>query len=822
MRSSSKTQHLRLNRVLLLDSGEKLDFSVFVTTDGFEIPFQVTQSTRITLHFVSPYEYTFGFIANLGKSQTAMVPNEQLLVNWKPYFERTHGFFASTGDFIALESGYYLITFQITLLNVKGRVTILLYKGESGKGIVANNEYFRKQSDRETLTYSYVYKLSEKQRLRFKIKTPDAKVGIDPSSSYSAVLVESCLTPPVDPTSLSITGEGKSKAKEEEVNYQFAALQQDNLVAPDQELQLFSWKNFHNHTAYLVNSAFQIRRSSFYFVQVKVHFTGNSGGAPIRVELRVESRNRYLLFQQNLNSRAAYFFGVLYIKVEQSISVNVINESPNTITINRDSTTMFIYELKLQTYSTLYEILSKPPISPNNLLKKSISGQSQQHELFLVQKQTSNFNIITSTKDDIIIEILKEGIYYAALDILFADENKNHQGKDSGEFIIMIRETHQESWTSIAKCIGDRTKQCFIPLILTLEKGQAILIKGSKIAGNLVLGESHFHLNYICPNSTHDRSSPKSTGNVQDAAKTLSVDVRKTDTLVFKLPSKGYYLITGSLILGNLTGLTVKINIKYTIGNRRERTITSLKKKLYNSSSQINFALSEGFAASEANITINLYIEVTGQDWQTSSSHYSIVQGLFSYLLITEDTYRFKSLKAIPSTISAKGTVNFRARQTYQEQNKYISDQLFLQSIQSISSLVTVNLIGKILPKNGGLCDSGKISTGNRKIYAWIRDEAHFQTSASQLQCGDTVLLHLTGLVITHPMDFIKVDVEIDPGLAFKVAKYSSVSVFVLKDTMPFVFTSSDYLDTDFTAMKLPNDDDGGGKEGSDTVDDSK
>ena len=766
MQSSSKSQHLHLNRVLLLDEGETFYLSVFCAKGNG----QVSSSTSITVHFLSPYEYTFGFIASLGESKTIKGPYEQLLVNWKPYFERMHGFFATSGDFVAVKSGYYLITFQMTLRNVEGEVRIILYNGQ--KRIVVKKEYFKRMSHVETLTYTCVYKVIKKEKIRFAIQTPGAEVFVDPSSSYSVVLIE------------SITNDAENNIKiDGTVNYQFAALKKDNIIAPGgQEIQLVHWKNFHNHTAYLVNSAFQIRRSSFYFVHVEVHLkntilatTNNDDDAKIRIELRLETLDRYRLFRQNQESQTAYFFGIFYIKNKQSISINIINDTPSEVTIGKDSTTIFIYELKLQTYSSLFEILPAVPTPITGL-------RYPEHVMRLIQKHTSNFNIITNTKDGIVIEILEKGIYYAALDVLLLKYRQKDE-RNTVTFTVMTRKINQQTWGPISRCVSDYRKQCFIPLILSLDVGQILLISRSDATGNISLHESHFHLNYICPS--------------EEDTKTFTTNVRDVNKPIFKLPAKGYYLITGSLILENVTGSEVKVEIKY---KRRSRVkpILSLKMEVWQS--HINVAISEGFDAQEAD-TIKLSIQITDNDGKTSS--FTLGQGMFSYLLITNEKDRFKSLKASSSTISVKGTVDFVARKaSYHEEEKYISDKLFLRSVQSITSLVTVNLIGRIMPKRGKC--TGQV---NERIHARIQNEAHFQTSARKLNCGETVDLHLTGVLTTHPTEFIKVDVETDEDFVFKISKHSSISMFVLKDTMPFAFTSKDFLPEDLTNSK-PDDTD--------------
>ena len=793
IRSASKSQHVHLNRVLLFDQGETFHLSIFCS----ESKHRVSASTSISLHFLSPYEYAFGFIANLEKTRTIKGAHDQTLVNWKPYFERTHGFFATTGDFVVLKSGYYLVTFQMTLRNVYGEIQIILIKGQERN--IAKKEYFKRKSAIETLTYTTVYKVMSRETIKFIIQTPDAELDIDPSSSYSAVLIE---TVSID-TDDEVAGNNKTFSDTTTVNYQLASLQQDNHIASsseDQEVRLVNWKNFFNNdSAYLVNSAFQIRRSSFYFVHVEVHFKDiimdppsesnnvDEDAQKIRTELRLETSDRYKLFRQDRDSRTAYFFGVFYIKNKQSISINIVNSSPYQITVAKHSTKMLIYELKLQTYASLFEIL--PAISPSTKFTQGIAPALPQypgHAMRLSQKQTSNFNIVTKNSKDSVIEVLKKGIYYAALDVHLL-KNEIPNSNDTVVLTVMVKVTgNNETWIPVARCIGDYRKQCFIPLILTLDVGQSLLISRSNAVGNFSLEESHFHLSYICPALSSSLKDTKKLTNIDDINKPI-----------FKLPAAGYYLITGSLILREVkAGSQVKIDIKYKRG-MRTKSILSMKKTIWQP--QITVAISEGFDAQQEGDTIILFVELTDSDGSRSNS-YVIDQGIFSYLLITNDKDRFKRLKASTSSISPKGTVDFVARKVHHQSEKYISDRLFLRSVQSITSLVTVNLIGRIMPK-GGSCTVGETS---QLIRARIQNEAHFQTYAQHLNCGETVGLHLSGVVTTHPTDFIKVDVELDGDFVFKVSKHSSITMFVLKDSMPFTSTKSeDFLEEDLTSSQL-------------------
>ena len=795
IRSASKSRHVHLNRVLLFNQNEIFYLSVFCS----EANQQISASTSISLHFLSPYDYAFGFIANIEKTRTIKGAHDQTLVSWKPYFERMQGFFATTGDFLALKSGYYLITFQMTLRNVYGEIVIILMKG--GERKIAKQEYYKQMSAVETLTYTTVYKVMSREKIRFIIQTPDAKVDIDPSSSYSAILIETVS----DGTNNVMSQSNKTSSGTSTVNYQLASLQQDNHIAAssdDQEIQLVHWKNFFNNdSAYLVNSRFQIRRSSFYFVHVEVHFkdlvikdppseSNNEDEQQIRTELRLETSDRYKLFRQNRDSRSAYFFGVFYIKNKQSISISIVNNSPYEITVAKHSTKMFIYELKLQTYASLFEIMPAIPPTTTTTVQDTTQQQYPGHAMRLAQKQTSNCDIITTSnsKDGVVIQILKKGIYYAALDVhLLKNEMPDHN--DTVIFTVMskLAKRNNETWTPIARCIGDYRKQCFIPLILTLNVGQSLFVSRSDAAGNSSLEESHFHLSFICPASSSDTKDTRTLVSIEDI-----------DKPIFKLPAAGYYLITGSLILRQVTvGSQIKIDIKYK-RERRTKSILSMKKKVWQP--EITVSISEGFDAQEDGDTITLSVELTDNDGRRITS-FVLDQGIFSYMLITKEKDRFKSLKASTSTISPKGTVDFVARKVYYQSEKYISDRLFLRSVQSITSLVTVNLIGRIMPKRGR-CADGQTS---KRIHARIQNEAHFQTYARRLNCGETVGLHLSGVVTTHPTDFIKVDVELDGDFVFKVSKHSSITMFVLKDSMPFTSTSIDFLEEDLTSLGMVN-----------------
>jgi len=743
MESSSGARQIHMNQLVLFDKSETFSVSIFT-----EEPGKLTTSTRIILHFITSYTYVLGFIARPRKTKTLQLPALQVLVNWNPFFETTHGFASGSGDYTSLKDGYYLVIIQFTLSNVFGKIHFVLIS-QDGVNHVIKRELFETISKTETLTYAGIHRIKEKEKLFFRIVTENCQATVHPDSTYSVVLIEALLP---------------NQDNKKIADYRHSVLTKSEVIPPknignlEKGTQIKEWKTFNNNTAFMIKGAFQIRESGYYFVHAQVRFQSSPNPNLVHAQIRIEKKYIYRMTKQNSMGDLSSFFGVFYFKKMQAISCYIENESPHHITVNSRLTNLMIYELKFQTYSILYTLHQPQPTNNQNFLP-------------LNQQATANFDIITSN-DGSIVRILKRGIYSVVL-----NHFTNNQAIHATELSIISRSSVQDPWYVVSKCIDAKTGECFLPLVLEFKKGQVIAVTSSK---NLSSKITSSILNIIFLKEANKQKKYFSTYLKLDKSKEFALP---TDHLKEPLGGgmtvqrNGFYLLTCNLLIKNITG-KITVFIKYT-RRKRSKSIKKITRTIFSNTSAVQIAFSEGFYLNH-NDELQILIQHNNQQIHLSES-------LFSFILMTTENARYRWMKAVShSPMTGVQTVNFR---NIRPKKGKLDETYFSSSVvmcqRSSSSLTMITLIGKAICSN----DLSHDIQASVDLGQW-----HFKASRSRIKCGESITLYMTGILIAHEGDFLKVYVKTSGEMKFSVSSYTTLTLFVLKNEMPLVLSSSLYV----------------------------
>ncbi|XP_066921300.1 uncharacterized protein [Clytia hemisphaerica] len=757
-KSTSRINVLHLNQILLLN--ENQTFTVDVNCSHSNT---ISQKTVISIHFISNFAYTLGFIANPNEIQTVKSQDyEQVLVNWNVMFETSYGFSAATGQYTALESAYYVITVQLTLRNVYGKVMLSL-RNDDVRDVI-KEEYFEDLSEIVTMTYSGIHRINEKRNILLSVKTFDCKAIIDKRSVYSVMRTE------------TIYGYQASYSSHDDKS-QKAIIEKNNEIESESKQTLKHWRTFHNHTAFLKNRAmFQLRKSSLYFVYVQVKM--KSMDAPtdlVDVELCIDERtNKYSLSRQNEGSLWATLAGVFYIQDSQDISIIIHNKSPNPIEIVGDQTSIYISELSFQTHSSTYAVV---PISDEKIHNGSL------YPVALTMEATSNFNMVTKAVRNI-ITIQHEGTYHVSLNLYLQNI------KEDIEFIVMSRlDENRMKWNTLSKCITGQTDQCFVASIMRLKEGQQLMVSASTPLNDVIVKESFFQITFL-------RSQDETTKTLQTRM-TKDKSTRAEVNPVFKFnDGDNFYLLTLNLILGNVSDSHIRVKFDFKLG-RLWKPIKKFQRQLNENQTRVSFTLTEGFYARKGSEIKMEVINLKGGSY--------IIETLQTARLMLpnneEGKARFKHLR-VDTRAGVQSVLNFVAPKRKHSNGKYFTVVNYLKAEKSSTALLMVTLEGHLK------CQNHQRHRLKAKILL-RKTETTIQGYREELKCNEFVSLHMTGVVVAHVEDSIKVLVETDRSSSFTATRQTTITLLVLKENPLKIPPTSDL----FLSKSLVTDDTDYGKD---------
>lgn len=739
-------QGIHLNDIIQFNKDDTISVYVFSSSS-----LRLTQKSRFILQFVSHYEQSIGFVAQPSTCKTLKHNRKRQLTDWKLNFGIVNGFSSSTGTYIILMDGYYLVTFKFVLLDISGRVIVIISADE--KELFRKKEQYKGYNKWKTVTHTGVHKFSSKSKITLSLVTNWENGFISDESSYSVLFLSTS-----DPNSnTTMIHELKDKIK----------------YVGGKASKITDWDGTKNN---FYQDGYHLKKTGYYFVILSVVIRHRSFDK-IRVYFSIDDDNK---FEESVVSGNSFselsISGVFFLKEKESIYCYI---EPGRDVELLPTSTLIVYELQFHT-SSLFSISYVP--SFQQISNSSVIPQKQS-EFFSVGKETGidfNVNQLIGVKYQLQIETA--GVYYVVLNV-FIEESI----QDTNQINLMYKNGNMNgNWKTISSCYSKRYANCFLSFFVKLEKDDQLSITKHGDSNVILSKYSSFELCYIKPvkdilgfsqslkTDIIPSTNKKKLSAVSDFPDNLGPFFHKdlvSQNEIIKIEKEGIYLVSCNVIV-NIE--KVKKNTLITLSIKK---VKSSKKGIFQYTTNVEGKSTLNlpfFAAESLELNDDLQISVTIKD---KAARWSIDRkSVISAVLFTENKNHFLLVDYSSFGTLPHGEI-WNSKPTFlQDDNDFFGYYYDIKAEKTFTALISVSVHGQL--HGYTLNPFVELSLLLKYKQVW----PHLVSTTQDISSQDSVFLRVTGVVVLHPSDIIKVFVNVSKGLEFKPLRGTTISLLVLED----------------------------------------
>lgn len=758
-----------LNEMVMLDEGVLL--VAYVYSDKH---ISISRDSSFVLQHLSTYEHFVGFIANPKQSTTVASRHPQFLVNWNREFSFHHGFSTTTGTFMPLYDGYYLVNVKFVLENVKGRIQCIL--SNDGHHYMFD-EYYTQMMDYVTLSFSNVFKFKTKQNVFLKIRTESARVVVHTTSSYSIVMMKEAR----DDIDLGYT----------EDNFLEYNLEDDDIFDGDstQLQKIKTWRT--NDTNFIRDGNFHIPEG-YYFVALKIlaKTVSPSHWNNVELEMNVDRSRFPLIHRPTIQGCAGIFHGVVFLRKGGFLSCLLKTKSRIELL---ESTSFVLYKLKLQVYSSLYAL------DGSSILPSSNSFINLQ-EIHIV-----DYNAVTSSSSSnaFAITIQKSGLY----DLVVNLHLTNGTGTAQVSLMRQTKEMAEEKWEEITKCVSSSNYKCFLSIAINSTEGDELALRTDfseyfTSANLLIPSSSSIQITYLIPTnniigfSTYTQKSDSTMSGQKlgylPALLNGPILLNKVNYTVNKITIevKGYYALSCNTLVHLLKPIGSKSTVVVLL--RTDTKSTGRKTKTVYETIDSNVTLNQlsviGGFNFDIDDTFEMSISVKNNKGKQVAWH-SGNKSVMSLVLISKDATRYFQVDGDTYILTKTGGNIFKT--LHQDDKTYFDYYYNLKATRTSTIMIRITLVGTAIVNTQDTSDAGE----EMRINILLNDKEtlphFFSTVRKDLKNNDKLTMHISGVMAVHAQDLIKVNIELSSKLDFRISSGTTLTVFILDNEMKNIADSS-------------------------------
>lgn len=734
----SKHNGIALNEVLMLDTDGSVVVNIFC-----EREIDISKTSRLILQYLSSYNDYFGFIANPKLSVTLPSNNPQLLVDWNSALSLHHGFSKTTGAFIPLQDGFYLVNVKLVLENVFGRIQGFVYSGNNR--ILLFEEYYESNIEYATLTYTTILRLHAKHQVLLKLNTRSTRAVVHQTSSYSIVFL-------------------KRVQLKDQSPLRIYNLEDEELIeANNQGREITMWHA--NDTNFVVDGKFHV--SGYYFVALNIFSRTKSNKADnFQIEMEVNGASSFPLLQKQTEIGGAYIFhGVIFLRKSGFLSCKVKGKGRVTLL---ESSNVILQKIIPQMYSSLYTI--NPSVSLHQTTNSTFLNLQEIH----VADRNKVTSISSNIDDAFYVTFQESGLYDVAVNLYLANSTKTE------EHVVLLKqckENHQNRhWEEITRCIFSSSNQCFLSIALNATRGDKIALKsnfkGSELS-LLVKSTSYIQLTYL--NSINDIVGFSKYIQVNSTTRKVICPTKgtaKKGEMMFQnkiscsdITLKGYYTFSLNLLISIQKHLETISRLKIQLKKgRKTKFITEAVKK---NTTLKQLSVIDGFEL-DLGDTIDIQISLLDNEQVEWFSHENSVMSL---VLISRNSRQyFQADEGQPLHYSTQSIFP----QSYLIDKSYYEYYVDLRAKKTCIIMLKVTLI---------LTAHTQSESNYMRINIVLNDkETYLSASRENLRNEEEVVLHISGVFTVLHEDLVKVNIHLNSDLTFDTLPATSMTIFVLSN----------------------------------------
>lgn len=757
--SKKKIAHVQVNDIILIDKNDLIHVYLWSSNS-----YELTKNSRIFLQFINSYQNSIGFVANPSIDSKVPVEQLQVLVGWDTRFDIANGFSKTTGNYISIIDGFYLITFKLILADVSGLVGVQLYENDKlvcdiDKKVSGVNEW-------ETLTYVDVRYLTAKSKISLRIISSSKSSSLSIDSSYSVIYLA--------PKSKFDFGVGHYSLDSNKV---ISKKDKDNVIR--------NWDV--NDTKILRNDEFTVANGGYYLITVNAFVEKRSYTPPLKLKLKLNAYHTVESLYYDGESSRLTLSGIFFVNKKDTIGC-YLETNERAVLLQKTSITM--YEISYETHTHLYNLRHGKP--GENLEKYQ---DEEKHVLQIYQSSGSNEFLMLNEPPDK-IKIVKSGIYYIVLN-LFLGNSTSHDLE-----ISLTHKTIQGDWNLITSCYVFYSSNCYIPVTILLYENEEIAVwKNPNTKYHEDLSFSYFLIQFlkniessiIIPNAKFRMTE-------QGYATAEQLEPKISDIIT---RYEGVYLITFNVIVRTQEAIKpFKRSMELKL-MKNHILILTLQKRVINTSIINIFCTRTHYL--ENNTRLHLEISILDESdmkktWTVDKdSHFSILLSTLDKTKYFEVdkliNYGGIEVRKNENRANYRGELGFVNTPSYPN-SKYVNYHYTLSAIRSFLALLTVTLVGEGCPSNNANYLKLQVRLKNNKR-SWDHMSAEkYITSQNPGEC-QIVNLQISGMVIFHREDMTEVVLVLSKGLRFTPHVGTSFSFVVVKEDFTDISTSY------FEAMNL-------------------
>ena len=737
--------HVQTDDILLIDKNDTINIYLWSSNR-----YRLTKNSRLFLQFINGYQNIIGFVANPLLDTTVSNNEPQVLVGWQTKYDIVNGFSKTTGSYVTISDGYYLILLKLIISNVRGRFIVQIYENKTNFCNIEKE--YRGLNRWETITYTGVRMFSSRTKISLKLYSNWKSSYVSIDSSYSIIFLTS------QRTSCGI-------------HYYY--LKENTRVKPNITNYIIQKWNVANRCNMVYNNEFSVPKSGYYLITLDIYIDKLPLKIPhVILKFSFQYHTVSSVFGEG-DSRRFTLSGIFFVNEKMGITCFI--KSSEAITMLKKSV-MSIYEITYETNTHLYTLANVKNIVDSN-------RSNRKHTLKIIQSSGSN-DLLMLTQNDKSLKIIKSGIYYLVLNVYLGNSTKYNL-----DFNIMHRSV-EGRWNLLTKCYVYLSSNCYIPMTLLLYENEEISISKSSVIDSHQ-EPSFFFVQFIQSQQTNMEFSEHVKYRTYKSGRFLSKSISLNETDPFGegilAIYKGVYLITYNIVIKtNEAYKNILRKVKLTLQNSN-KVILRIKKNMLNTS-YINIVCTRTHhLPKNARLRIRLTItdvKNSPLEWKLEASSY------FSILLVTEDEGKYFSVDGRIRIESSTGEM-FVVNPKFGKESKYIKYFYTIQPLRSFFALLSVTLIGEACQESDASFMTFSVRLKDDKnSWPHMRLRKYITKGTSQPKC-QIISLHLSGMVIVYRDDMIEVGFVMSNKLRFTPAVGTSLSLVVMDESgadIPFSY----------------------------------